>query len=90
MNFWEFLTMAGKTLWTHGTRVLGVAQGTVALIAGMDGIIPPTHLKYYLAVSAILTFWRGQGNADKIADKTAAKILDAVTPPPQTLPEPPK
>lgn len=73
MNFWQFLTNIGNSLWSHGTRVLGVAQGTIALLAGMDGIIPANHLKYYLAASAILTFWRGQANADTIADKVIAK-----------------
>lgn len=73
MNFWQFLTNIGNSLWTHGTRVLGVAQGTIALLAGMDGIIPANHLKYYLAASAVLTFWRGQANADTIADKVIAK-----------------
>jgi len=73
MNFWQFLTNIGNSLWTHGTRVLGVAQGTIALLAGMDGIIPANHLKYYLAASAVLTFWRGQANANTIADKVIAK-----------------
>jgi len=86
MNFWQFLTNIGNSLWTHGTRVLGVAQGTIALLAGMDGIIPANHLKYYLAASAVLTFWRGQANADTIADKVIAKQTDGYAtadPPPK-------
>jgi hypothetical protein len=51
--------------------MLGIAQGTVAVIAGMDGVIPPADLKYYLGVSAVLTYWRGQSNANKI--KTTPK-----------------
>jgi len=81
MTFWQFLTNCGHVLWTHGTRVLGVAQGTVALLASMDGIIPPNQVKYYLAASAVLTFWRGQGNADKIADKVIAKTEAKANPP---------
>lgn len=47
----------------HGTKVLGVAQGTVAAVAAVDGIIPKEHLKYYLAASAVLTVWRGFANS---------------------------
>lgn len=51
-------------LWfQHGTKVLGFAQGTVAAIAGVSGIIPDGHLKYWLAASAVLTFWRGYTNS---------------------------
>lgn len=44
----------------YGTRALGVAQGTVALLCGMAGVIPASHLKWWLAASAVLTYWRGQ------------------------------
>lgn len=80
MNGWEFLTCVGNKLWTHGTRLLGIAQGTVAIIASMDGLIPPSHLKYYLGASAVLTYWRGQTNANTIADKVAAKIQTSEKP----------
>lgn len=43
----------------HGTKVLGFAQGTVAAVSGVSDVIPPPHLKYWLATSAVLTFWRG-------------------------------
>jgi hypothetical protein len=43
----------------HGTKVLGFAQGTIAALCGVTGIIPDSHLKYWLAASAVLTFWRG-------------------------------
>lgn len=54
---WAFLQ-------SHGTRLLGIAQGTVALLCGMAGVIPDSHLKYWLAASAILTYWRGQTNSN--------------------------
>jgi hypothetical protein len=44
---------------SHGTKVLGFAQGTIATLCGVAGIIPDAHLKYWLAASALLTFWRG-------------------------------
>lgn len=43
----------------HGTKWIGAAQGTIAALCGIAGIIPDAHLKYYLAASAVLTFWRG-------------------------------
>lgn len=43
----------------HGTKVIGAAQGTVATLCGVAGVIPESHLKYWLAASAVLTFWRG-------------------------------
>lgn len=43
----------------HATKALGVAQGTVAALAGVTGIIPDHQLKYWLASSAVLTVWRG-------------------------------
>jgi hypothetical protein len=50
--------------WTnHGTKILGVAQGTVAALSGVAGIIPEHQLKYYLAASALLTVWRGFTNS---------------------------
>jgi hypothetical protein len=47
----------------EGTKVLGLAQGTIAALCGVTGIIPESHLKYYLATSAVLTFWRGFVNS---------------------------
>ena len=43
----------------HGTKILGFIQGTIAAIAGVTGIIPEAHLKYYMGAIALLTFWRG-------------------------------
>lgn len=47
----------------HGTKILGFAQGTIAAVAGVSDVIPAGHLKYYLAASALLTFWRGFENS---------------------------
>jgi hypothetical protein len=49
----------------HGTKAIGFAQGTIAAIAAVDGIIPAAHLKYYLGASAVLTFWRGFFNSSQ-------------------------
>lgn len=48
---------------SHGTKVLGFLQGTIASVAGVTGLIPDSHLKYYLGASALLTFWRGFVNS---------------------------
>ncbi len=47
----------------HGTRILGVTQGSVAVVASIDGLLPPSTLKYVLAITGLLTYWRGQVNA---------------------------
>lgn len=58
------LVMFFIELWKqHGTKVIGFAQGTIAAIAGVTGVIPDTQLKYWLAASAVLTFWRGFTNS---------------------------
>ena len=48
----------------HGTKILGFIQGTIAAIAGVTGIIPEAHLKYYMGAIALLTFWRGFINSN--------------------------
>lgn len=51
-------------LWrTDGTKILGILQGTIAALAGVTGIIPERHLKYWLAASSVLTVWRGFVNS---------------------------
>ena len=60
-RFWDFVN-------TNGTKVIGAAQGTIAALAGVSGIIPDSHLKYWLAASAVLTFWRGFVNSANLKD----------------------
>ena len=48
----------------HGTKLLAFAQGTIAALAGVAGLIPETHLKYWMALLALLTFWRGFVNTE--------------------------
>jgi hypothetical protein len=50
--------------WTnHGTKVLGFLSGTIAAVAGVGGLIPESHLKYYMGAVAVMTFWRGFTNS---------------------------
>lgn len=50
------------TLWriwcTHGSKVLGFVIGTISALASA-GVIPESHLKFWMAAIAVLTFWRG-------------------------------
>lgn len=48
---------------SHGTRILGVAQGSVAIIAATAGVIPESQLKWWMLASGLMTFWRGQVNS---------------------------
>lgn len=51
--------------WTgHGTKIIAFISGTIAAVAGVTGIIPEAHLKYYMGVIAVLTFWRGFQNSN--------------------------
>lgn len=51
----------------NGTKYLGLAQGVIATLAGVAGLIPAEHLKYWLAASALLTFFRGFTNTKQAA-----------------------
>lgn len=63
-----------KALWAlvsdHFTKGLGLAQGTIAALAAVDGIIPATHLKYWMAALGVLTFWRGYMNGRQQTPET--------------------
>jgi hypothetical protein len=48
----------------HGTKLLSFASGTIAAVAGVTGLIPESHLKYYMGAMAVLTFWRGFTNSN--------------------------
>ncbi len=49
----------------HLTKVLGFVSGTISAIASVGGLIPDSHLKYYMAVIAVTTFWRGFVNTSR-------------------------
>ena len=61
---------------SHGTRILGIAQGTIAILCGMAGVIPDSHLKYWMAASAVLTFWRGQSASTPQPQVTMSPTLE--------------
>jgi hypothetical protein len=69
---------------SYATRILGIAQGTVALLCGMTGIIPDHQMKYWLAASAVLTFWRGQSVSNSFNTAVAAQTP---APPPFSPPQ---
>lgn len=58
----------GALLWRNRTKVLGFAQGAVAALAGIAGLIPTSHLPYWLAASALLTLSVGFFNSITLAE----------------------
>lgn len=44
----------------HGTKILGIAQGGLAAVAAVPGVIPTEQLPKWMAVLAVLTYLRGQ------------------------------
>ena len=62
MNVWRFID-------SHGTKVIGFVTGTISAIASVSGLIPEFQLKYYMAVIAVLTFWRGFINQGRSASQ---------------------
>ena len=83
MNFWQFLmqmlTCIIDRLNTHGTRYLGLAVGTLTVLTS-SGVVQQNHLKYYLVAIAVLTYWRGATNADRVATKVADKMMADIAP----------
>lgn len=61
----EFLKQIHKLVSSHATKLLGMAQGTIAAVAAVDGLIPAGHLKYWMGALGVLTFWRGYFNSQQ-------------------------
>ena len=59
MRIGEAFITAKQFIHSHGTKVIGYVTGTISAVAGVSGIIPESHLKYYMAAIAVLTVWRG-------------------------------
>jgi hypothetical protein len=51
----------------NGTRILGTLQGVIAVLCGAN-VIPDNHMKWWLAASAVLTYLRGQANANTLSN----------------------
>ena len=45
-----------KWVLAHTHNVLTGAAGTISLLA-TTGVIPPEHMKYWMAAFAVLTYW---------------------------------
>jgi hypothetical protein len=91
-TFWDFILIAFAWLEARTTRILGLASGTMAILASSD-VVPKEHLPYYMAGIAVLTFWRGQSTAKVVADAQAvvAKSKDpTIVPFPDKLSGPSK
>lgn len=73
MTFWQFATNVFTWFEARTTRILGLASGTLAILAGSN-VVPDNQLKYYMAAIAVLTFWRGQSVSNTV---TQAKTIIA-------------
>ena len=71
-------------LWSNVTKILGLAQLTVAYISTQSQVIPEHQLKWWVLASGILTIWCGFGNTAKIASAVSAQQA-----PPSPLVQPP-
>lgn len=63
-------------LQNNGTKLLGLLTGTITVLTTTD-VIPPTHLKYYMAFLAVATYWRGQANSNAMVTTQAASVIIA-------------
>lgn len=79
-------------LQNNGTKVLGIAVGTLTILTSSD-VVPAAHLKYYLIAISILTYWRGQANSNATVTTQAAQVIiaqhAALNDPPVLTPEKP-
>lgn len=63
--FYDLVNRIHAWVSSHMTKLLGFAQGTIAALAAVDGIIPATQLKWYMGALGVLTFWRGYFNSSQ-------------------------
>ena len=59
-NAWQFLLIVFNWFGTKTSRILAVAQGTLAIVAAQDGLLTQKQVSAILLGIAILTFWRAQ------------------------------
>ena len=85
-TFWDFVLISFSWIGARSTRILGLASGTLAILAASD-VVPKNHLPYYMAAIAVLTFWRGQSTAKVVADANAI-VAKATVPSPITIVSP--
>jgi len=91
-NVWQFLLICFKWIGTKLTRGLGVAQGTIAIIAAQDGLLTQKQVAALVGLTALLTYWRGQvvSNTVDAAQTIVASTKVNEVPLSQTLKEIPK
>jgi hypothetical protein len=67
MSFWEFMLIVFAWLEARTTRILGVASGTLATLAGCS-VIPDADMKYCMGAIAVLTYWRGSAITKTVSE----------------------
>ena len=83
MTFWQFLTSMFNWFEARTTRILGLAGGTLAILA-TSNVVPENQVKYYMAAIAVLTYWRGQSTSNTVAE--AKSIVQQVKANPTIVP----
>lgn len=87
-----------SAIWTYlqnnGTKILSYLVGTLGIVANTSDIIPQAQLKYWILAIAVLTYWRGTGNTQAIANAVVQKHMETIAemqsdPPTQKITAPP-
>ena len=86
MTFWDALAKAYEYVSDRITRILGLAGGTISVLAASN-VIPPDELKYWMASIAVITFWRGQATGKVYQQAKTIVANGTSTPqPPEKIP----
>lgn len=88
-NVWQFLLICFEWIGDRATRILGIAQGTLAIVAAQDGLLTQKQVAAVLLITAILTFWRGQSVSSTVASAKAI-VAQSNSPLANPPPESPK
>jgi hypothetical protein len=83
MTVWDFLTNMFNWFEARTTRMLGIAGGTLAILA-TSNVVPENQMKYYMAAIAVLTYWRGQSTSAVVSE--AKSIINQVKNAPTIVP----
>jgi hypothetical protein len=80
-NGWQFLLVCFHWIGDRATRILAITQGTLAIVATQDNLLPPKAGPWLMLGVAILTFWRGQAVSKTVADAKTIVAQNAANSP---------
>lgn len=70
-NVWQFLLICFAWMSGRTTRILGLLQGSVAILVMQDTLIPKRLLPWLMGAIALLTYWRGSSTSKVYANAQA-------------------